>query len=186
MYELNQAQDAYDKQEKRVFKLSLLMVKNTKTLRSFLETFEETRKKLIETEEFLKYSKIRQQVINEHRIPKGNEFETTIANGQRVFKLDRMEELEEKIKVLEAENKEVVEANENAIKEVEKSMDEKHEINLACITDEKQVEALELKTLVILAPIIKIKLSDKVLSDDVASSLTTSDISRLEKYCELV
>lgn len=188
MYDLYKGQEAYDAQKNRVFKLSLLMVSNSKKLKARLETFEETRKELLDSEEYVAYATKRQKIIDSHRIKKTDgSFETTMQQGQLVYKLDNVKELEDKLNAFDAEegHAELIEKNKNGMKEVEAAMEEKHEIDLRGITTPTQVQALELKTLVILAPIIKVKLTEEVLGATIAESLTVKDLQRLENYCAI-
>lgn len=184
VYALREAQKHYDAQEKRNFKLSLLMVQNTKVLNTFIEEFEEAKKKL-STDEITEYQKTRQGIIDTHRIKKADgSFETTTVNGQMVYKLGELEQLEHKLKDFDSKHESIMEEIKKNEAQIIQLSEEKHDIKLKAITDKKMIESLDLRTLVVCAPIIKMTLTEDILGD-LADKLTITDVERLTKYCEV-
>lgn len=186
VYALNQAQGAYDKQKKRVFALSLLLVHNNKALQAEIDKFEEARKKLEGDEDIVAYQKERQEIVNKFLIPKaGGGYETDNQNGQMVYKLKEGTDsalLDAELKVFDGGKEAVVKKIEANNKEINEQVNVPIEVKVKSITNVEHVKSLSLESLVILAPVIKVKLTEDVLGDK-GDSLTTADIKRLMTYC---
>lgn len=186
MYELFQGQAAYDEQKTRSFKLSLLMVSNTKALKAALAPFEETRKELLETKEYTEYTKKREEMVNEHRIKNTDgTLKTAVQDGKQVYPLEHVDKLQAKLDKLDKEYAEAIKENKENMKTVTDAMDEVFEVTLKKITDAKVISTLSPATLTALAPIIEVTLTEKVIGEELGSKLTSANMERLLKYCKV-
>lgn len=185
MYELRKAQEMYDGQEKRNFKLSLLLVQNNKVLNGHIKDFEDAQKKMAEQEDVKAYTEERQKMIDSHRIKKTDgSFETTMVEGKLMYRLDKVDALNKKLDVFDKEHEEVIKKLEGNEKEMQEMIDAPVEVKLKCITDKTYVQALDAKTLVALAPIIKVSLTEDLLESK-GEELTIHQMERLLQYCEV-
>ena len=182
---LETAQSQYDQQKKRVFQLSLILVKNAKVIKSHLEDFETARKNAFETPELIKFREERQAIVDEHRIKKPDgTFDIVQQQGQQAYKLERIEEMNAKVAKFEEGYKDLIEGEKKANEELTKRHDDPIEVKLQSITDPKHIEVLSTKTLAVLAPIIKVKLTEELLGKK-ADEFTSAELERVMEYCKM-
>jgi predicted transcriptional regulator len=184
---LGTAQALYDAQEKRDFKLSLILVKNAKIIKGHLEDFEEARKSVIETPELVKFREGRQKIVDAYRVQKEDgSFEITQQNGQQVYKLDpsRLGEMNAKIAKYEEEHADVIKKEKEANEDLTKRHEEPIEVKLQSVTSPKHIEIMSTQTLAALAPIIKVKLTEKLLAEK-GDKFTSRELERIMEYCKV-
>jgi len=187
LYSIVEGQNKYDAQEKRMFDLTLLLVKNTKIAKAEIETFEEVKDKLVKSDDFVNYQQERQKLIDDYRLlDKDGKPISANQNGQQGFQLDptKLDELQKKLIEFDKPHKTMLDEILTINEEASKKLNEEVDIPLKKITKIKHIEALSLETLVLLAPIVNVKLTEKMLIGK-KDQMKASELDRILDFCEI-
>lgn len=186
LYSIVEGQSLYDNQEERLFELTLLLVKNTRTAKVEIEAFEEARDKMTKSEEFVKYQQERQEIVNGYRLKdKEGKFVPSVQNGQQGFQLDpdRIVDLQEELKEFDKPYTILLDKVRKDREDATEKLEEEIDIPLKKITVAKHIGHLSTKALVALAPIIEVKLTKKLLGKKI-DEIQASELDRLLDFCD--
>lgn len=176
---------AYDAQKLQVFKLTLLLTKNSKIIKEEDELFEEAKKKILPVEEVEKFQKEQKELAKSY-YAKNEEGEYLMqeVNGQSVHKLTNKAELDGKLEALQECYAKVIDRYNTGVAKIEALMDEEIELPLLKLMDLEHVRHLAPKTLAALAPIIGLPLPESLLEEK-GDALKTADVERILEFCEV-